>query len=49
VTSRRVVTTWLVWVHTGTLDGPAALPNYLARGMAAYRRQEGWQDLREGR
>jgi GNAT superfamily N-acetyltransferase len=28
-----------VWVHTCTLDGPAALPNYLARGMRIYRRE----------
>ncbi|MDB5969630.1 MAG: cysE [Hydrocarboniphaga sp.] len=28
-----------VWVHTCTLDGPAALPNYLARGMAIYREE----------
>jgi GNAT superfamily N-acetyltransferase len=26
-----------VWLHTCTLDGPAALPNYLARGMVPYR------------
>jgi GNAT superfamily N-acetyltransferase len=26
-----------VWVHTCTLDGPAALPNYQARGMRLYR------------
>lgn len=26
-----------VWVHTCTLDHPAALPNYLARGMKIYR------------
>jgi GNAT superfamily N-acetyltransferase len=26
-----------VWVHTCTLDGPAALPNYVARGMRPYR------------
>ena len=26
-----------VWVHTCTLDHPAALPNYLARGMTVYR------------
>ena len=25
-----------VWVHTCTLDHPAALPNYLARGMHVY-------------
>lgn len=27
----------LVWVHTCTLDDPAALPNYQARGMTPYR------------
>jgi GNAT superfamily N-acetyltransferase len=26
-----------VWVHTCTLDGPAALPNYQARGLRLYR------------
>lgn len=26
-----------VWLHTCTLDGPAALPNYEARGMVPYR------------
>jgi len=26
-----------VWLHTCTLDHPAALPNYLARGFAPYR------------
>jgi len=26
-----------VWLHTCTLDHPAALPNYLARGFTAYR------------
>ncbi len=25
-----------VWVHTCSLDGPAALPNYQARGLAVY-------------
>src|SRR3954447_7309359 len=28
-----------VWLHTCTLDAPAALPNYLARGLRVYRRQ----------
>jgi len=28
-----------VWLHTCTLDGPAALPNYLARGFVATRRE----------
>jgi GNAT superfamily N-acetyltransferase len=26
-----------VWLHTCTLDGPAALPNYLKRGFQPYR------------
>jgi GNAT superfamily N-acetyltransferase len=26
-----------VWLHTCTLDGPAALPNYLARGFEPYK------------
>ena len=26
-----------VWLHTCTLDSPAALPNYLARGFSPYR------------
>jgi GNAT superfamily N-acetyltransferase len=26
-----------VWVHTCTLDGPHALPNYKARGLAPYK------------
>ena len=38
-----------VWVHTETRDGPAALPNYLARGLRPYRREEMSVDLREGR
>lgn len=25
-----------VWLHTCSLDGPAALPNYLARGLRVY-------------
>jgi GNAT superfamily N-acetyltransferase len=28
-----------VWVHTCSLDGPAALANYQARGMALYREE----------
>lgn len=28
-----------VWLHTCTLDTPAALPNYLARGFRAYRKE----------
>jgi GNAT superfamily N-acetyltransferase len=26
-----------VWLHTNTRDGPAALPNYLARGLRPFR------------
>jgi GNAT superfamily N-acetyltransferase len=26
-----------VWLHTCTLDGEAALPNYLRRGFVAYK------------
>lgn len=29
-----------VWVHTCTLDHPAALQNYLARGMVIYKTEE---------
>jgi GNAT superfamily N-acetyltransferase len=29
-----------VWLHTCTLDAPAALPNYLARGFAVERREQ---------
>lgn len=29
-----------VWLHTCTMDHPAALPNYLKRGFAAYRSEE---------
>lgn len=28
-----------VWLHTCTLDGAAALPNYLARGFISYKRE----------
>lgn len=30
-----------VWVHTCTLDHPASLPNYLARGMVPYQTERG--------
>jgi GNAT superfamily N-acetyltransferase len=26
-----------VWVHTCTLDGPAALPNYVSRGFRPFK------------
>jgi ribosomal protein S18 acetylase RimI-like enzyme len=29
-----------VWLHTSTLDHPAALPNYLKRGFRRYRSEE---------
>ncbi|MGQ0539819.1 MAG: GNAT family N-acetyltransferase [Gemmatimonadaceae bacterium] len=29
-----------IWLHTCTLDHPAALPNYLARGFVKYRTEE---------
>jgi len=29
-----------VWLHTCTLDGPAALPNYLGRGFCVLRTEE---------
>jgi GNAT superfamily N-acetyltransferase len=29
-----------VWVHTSTLDHPAALPNYLKRGFTVYKRED---------
>ena len=40
--TRAVESAWAlganrVWLHTCTLDSPAALPNYLARGFAPYR------------
>lgn len=28
-----------VWLHTCTLDGPAALPNYIARGFVPYKKE----------
>lgn len=29
-----------VWLHTCTLDHPAAVPNYLARGFSVYKKEE---------
>ena len=29
-----------VWVHTSTLDHPAALPNYLKRGFKVYKTED---------
>ncbi|HET7457659.1 MAG TPA: GNAT family N-acetyltransferase, partial [Gemmatimonadaceae bacterium] len=34
-----------VWLHTCTLDGPAALPNYLARGFRAVRTEHYQTDV----
>jgi GNAT superfamily N-acetyltransferase len=34
-----------VWLHTCTLDGKAALPNYLRRGFVAYKQEEYEVDL----
>ena len=34
-----------VWVHTCTLDHPAALANYLARGFSIYREEETTMEL----
>ncbi len=34
-----------VWVHTCTLDGPAALANYQARGMTVYRTEDAEVDV----
>lgn len=34
-----------VWVHTCSLDGPAALTNYQARGMTLYRTETTEQDV----
>ncbi len=36
-----------LWVHTCTLDSPAALPNYQKRGFRPYRQETYWQTLRE--
>lgn len=36
-----------VWLHTCTLDHPAALGNYLARGFSIFREEESMVDLPE--
>jgi GNAT superfamily N-acetyltransferase len=38
-----------VWLHTCSLDSPAALPNYRARGFAVYDEVTGTVELPEGR
>ena len=35
-----------VWLHTCTLDDPAALPNYLARGFRAFKNETYQAELR---
>ncbi|HYW30339.1 MAG TPA: GNAT family N-acetyltransferase [Gemmatimonas sp.] len=40
VEQARVMGATRVWLHTCTLDGPAALPNYLARGFVVVRTEE---------
>lgn len=37
-----------VWLHTCTLDGPAALPNYLARGFVAYQTETYDAEIADG-
>lgn len=34
-----------VWLHTCTLDGPAALPNYLRRGFVKFKEEKYTADL----
>jgi GNAT superfamily N-acetyltransferase len=34
-----------VWVHTNTLDHPAALPNYLKRGFSVFKTEDYLQEL----
>jgi ribosomal protein S18 acetylase RimI-like enzyme len=37
-----------VWLHTCSLDSPAALPNYLARGFRPYREERYTVEMDEG-
>jgi len=34
-----------VWVHTCSLDGPGALPNYRARGMVPFAEHTEWRQM----
>jgi GNAT superfamily N-acetyltransferase len=34
-----------VWLHTCTLDHPAALPNYLARGFRLFRTEQSFEEM----
>jgi GNAT superfamily N-acetyltransferase len=48
--TRAVIEAWAmganrVWLHTCTLDSPAALPNYQARGFVPYRSETYTVDL----
>ncbi|MGQ3383960.1 GNAT family N-acetyltransferase [Glutamicibacter sp. TV12E] len=36
-----------VWLHTCSLDGPAALPNYQARGLKIYRTEDEESQIRD--
>lgn len=36
-----------VWLHTCSLDGPAALPNYLARGFNVYRTEVETDEIKD--
>lgn len=36
-----------VWLHTCSLDGPAALPNYLARGFSVYDVQQEQTEVKD--
>jgi GNAT superfamily N-acetyltransferase len=39
----RLPGTTRVWVHTCTLDGPAALPTYVGRGLVPYAAEVEWR------
>lgn len=48
--SRAILEGWdwgakRIWLHTCTLDAPAALPNYVARGFVPYKRESYEQEL----
>jgi GNAT superfamily N-acetyltransferase len=34
-----------VWLHTCTLDGPAAMPNYLSRGFKPFKREKYFTEM----
>ncbi|HYP30111.1 MAG TPA: GNAT family N-acetyltransferase [Blastocatellia bacterium] len=35
-----------VWLHTCTLDGPAAMPNYLSRGFKPFKQEKYFTEVR---